>query len=319
MSIIFDRRHKDPIYIETAEGIRIKEHKDLLSIRTNVTDFVDFFSYCRYGHQYLIRLPGNVSKSYIKTYNELISQHRYGVESVNIHTIEKNRDNGRYITKEELNKILPDEQKDIIFRREMAYSRFLFKSKDGDREIILVGEPDRLSRENGNIIVVEDKPGNWHYYRDYPYSSYVLQAAIYAYSKFSLEIRPTINKVGENDNIDVNDITYQRKLDFVDAISDTKYDYDGNKKFFDMPHKKKILRINIRDPKFPEDIEDNLVITFDVDIDKYFSNYIINNFENFTNILSIIITKSGNGLLKCRHCRYVGYCPMMSLLSALRS
>jgi hypothetical protein len=308
---------KNEIKIDTYDNITIKYFRDLLSIRTQVTDFVPFIAHCRYRYDYpyYIKRP-DPEKSYFiseRKYYE-ISRYTYVKKSRDVHRIEKIKEvinpkieefDGR-----EFDRILPRSEEDIVnIPRDRTYSRLSVIDIKKNIELILVGRPDKISRIDKNLIIEEDKPGNLFDYAYNPFEFHILQASVYIKSKFSYKFRPSCGKVGICDTSSyVNQPTISQAWNNEPVIVN---DYDRNDRaFFDIPHQKKMLIINIKDPKFQQDIENNAVAILAMEYDNKIERYLNENLSIYMNMISASIYGNHyDNFNKCNLCLYIK-CPI---------
>lgn len=317
MAINFIKNGKEnKIRIDTNDNITIKYFTNLISIRTQVTDFVSFISHCRYGskYPYFIKIPEVESSYYhsqLEHYNNDDRVHTLKFRDV--HQIEKIKEisNNKipYFDYREFCRALPSIEEDIInIPREGIYSRLSTINKK-NVELILVGRPDKVLRVGKNLIVEEDKPGNLFDYAYNPFAFHILQAATYIKSKFSYMFRPTCGKVGR---CDASKYVGQRTISEAwlnEPVIVNDYDRDNND-FIDIHHQKKILKIIIKDPKFSPNIEKNTVAIFQKEYDDNIEKFLYANISVFmTMITSSIHGNHFDNFNKCNLCSYIS-CPI---------
>ena len=94
-----------------------------------------------------------------------------------------------------------------------------------------------------------------------------------------------------------------------EPITVSDYDRD-NHDFFYIPHKKKILIINIKDPKFPQDIENNVVAILSAEYDRAIERYLNENLSIYMGMISASIYGNHfDNFKKCNLCTYI-VCPI---------
>ncbi len=300
------------------EGLTIKIFENLLSVRFQAKEFALLMTYCKYRAPfydvYIKHLvEPEINDSYIASKREYTIKNDiryYPVKSGSLcHAIEKKKEmeTGKIEmpTKKELRQTLPDTKKDIELPRDDIYSRlsFIKKTYRGDMEVILTGRPDKILRKSEYLIIEEDKSSNdpFNYVKNKDlFLPFILQTLVYANSRLSI-FRPVTKKVGKCDSSQ-----YINQLDIFQAWDNNPgsiiiNDYDrGNEEFFDIPCKKKILKINIKDSRFIQNIEDNIAVKIEIEYNKEIENYLRLNLLNFMNL--ILRTIDGNHPDKFREC-----------------
>lgn len=307
------------IEISSKSNIIIKEFMDLLSIRIPVRHFVDIIKHCGYKHNIHFNRQ-QLNRSYV---NYIYKNGRLN-KNGNLHKIEKikemlyDKDKLFYIDKfSEPNKILESEDINISFPRESVRTRFLYKilkinndKYNKDIELILVGLPDKILRYNQSLIIEEDKPGDLRCNK-HDFFPDILQSYIYLKSKFSVLHMPVSKKVGPFDTRSTYDDSYQTSLDemFDESILNPN-DYDKNTNiFFEIHHQKEILRVYIKDPRLPINI-DNKVMELGIYCDNNIEEFLKKNIEIFLDIIiGAIDNDHYDDFGKCKLCRR-NICPI---------
>ena len=168
---------------------------------------------------------------------------------------------------------LVDSKKDIEFARESVLTRYqtTIDLEDSDMSVFLFGKADKVLRNNGMLIVEDSKyPNNpWQYLKiNRPYENQKMQALVYVNSQFS-----------ENTSF-------------------------GSDEWFDIPHKEKVWRINIKD----SDTEDSIKLFEGIQTNKD-TEILDDQIERFGSIaLDIIEPSHHNNKRKCASCRFLNYC-----------
>jgi CRISPR/Cas system-associated exonuclease Cas4 (RecB family) len=267
--------------------IRIIDHDDTLSIACSVSEFVFCMEYCEFKIPFYIggiKAPKHIESELRKAEGK--SGHEQE-EKIEIKKIEKGEI--ELLTKEEMITRLPDINANITFNREDIITKLFYKTKIDARDIdlILTGRADKVLREDGYLIVHEDKfPRNPLDYKrkSAPFNSQILQALIYLNSKFkkiaTMEDMWTCQDIQNLININ---------------------------KSFEIPHNNKKWIINIRDKN--AEVDNNIVKTFDgiqTDQDRI---YLEGNLYRF---IGLVLGKSekihhGN-TRKCVPCEYASIC-----------
>lgn len=270
--------------------IRIIDHDDTLSIECSVSEFVFCMGYCEYKIPFYI--GGIKPPKHIESEIRL-AEGRAGhkkEEKIEKEKIEKGEI--ELLTKEEMFTRLPDVNANIAFGREDIITKFFYKTKIDatDIDLILTGRADKVSREDGYLVVYEDKfPKNPLDYtrKTAPFSSQILQALIYLNSKFKKK----------DVTITLEDMWACQDIQKLANVS----------KSFEIPHKYKKWVINIRD-KYTE-AENNVIKTFDgieTDQDKI---YLEGNIYRFIGLVLGKKEKIHHGSIrKCAPCEYASMC-----------
>lgn len=270
--------------------IRIIDHDDTLSVACSVSEFVFSMGYCEYKIPFYVGgiKPPRHMESEIRKSEGRIGHKKE--EQIEIGKIEKGEI--ELLTKEEMITRLPDVNANISFSREDIITKLFYKTKIDSRDIdlVLTGRADKVSREDGYLVVYEDKfPKNPLEYakRSVPFSSQILQALIYLNSKFK-----------KKDNI----IT----IEDMWACQDIQKLVDISKSF-EIPHINKKWVINIRDRS--EESENNVVKTFDgIQTDKDRA-YLEGNLYRFVGLVLGKREKIHHGSTrKCAPCEYKSMC-----------
>ena len=173
------------------------------------------------------------------------------------------------LTQEEL----IDSKKDIEFVRESIFTRYETTLDLGDRDlrILLFGKADKVMR-NGEMLIVEDSkyPKNVDRYLkiNRPFESQKMQTLVYVNSQFS-----------ENTSF-------------------------GSDDWFDIPHKEKVWRINIKDSDSGDSIK-----LFEGVQTKNDKEILDSRIERFGSIaLNIVDPQHHGSTKKCFSCRFSDYC-----------
>lgn len=270
--------------------IRIIDHDDTLSVACSVSEFVFSMGYCEYKIPFYVGgiKPPRHMESEIRKSEGRIGHKKE--EQIEIGKIEKGEI--ELLTKEEMITRLPDVNANISFSREDIITKLFYKTKIDSRDIdlVLTGRADKVSREDGCLVVYEDKfPKNPLEYakRSVPFSSQILQALIYLNSKFK-----------KKDNvITIEDMWACQDIQKLADIS----------KSFEIPHINKKWVINIRDRS--EESENNVVKTFDgIQTDKDRA-YLEGNLYRFIGLVLGKREKIHHGSTrKCAPCEYKSMC-----------
>ncbi len=276
--------------------IRVIDLDDTLSITCSVSEFVFGMNYCEYKIPFYI---GGIKPPKNAEVEMRTSEGRSGhkkEEKIEIEKIEKGE--MKPVTNEQMFAKLQDIDANIEFTREHVTTKLSFRTNIEDKNINLVlsGRADKISRENGCLIVYEDKfPKNPLDYekRSSPFSSQVMQALIYLNSRF-------------------------KKKDFTITIEDMWTCQDLQRlvdisKSFEIPHKDKKWIINIRDRNACAD--NNIIKTFcgiQTDQDKI---YIESNLYRFVGIVLGYKEKiHHDNIRKCNPCEYASMCKYKKII-----
>ena len=268
--------------------IRIIDHDDTLSIACSVSEFIFGMGYCEYKIPFYvggIKPPRHIESEIRKADGRI----GHGMEEkIEAEKIEKGEI--EMLTKEEIFTRLPDIDANIAFAREDIITKLFFKTKIDERDIdlVLTGRADKVSRENGYLVVYEDKfPRNPVDYvkKSAPFGSQILQALVYLNSKF----KKKDTTITLEDMWECKDI---RKLADVN-------------KSFEIPHRYKKWVVNIRD-KYADN---NIVKTFDGIQTEQDKTYLEGNLYRFIGLVLGQKEKvHHNSIRKCSPCEYAPIC-----------
>ncbi len=270
--------------------IKITGYENEILMTCPVSEFIFGMGYCEYKIPFYvkgIRPPRNVEAEMRKSAGR--SSHKKE-EKIEIEKIEK----GEIIpvTREQMFTKLSDLDFDLEFTREDIITKLNFRTTvdNVNIDLTLSGRADKISRENGYLIVYEDKfPKNPLDYvkRNAPFSNQILQALVYLNSRFKKkDLDVTIEDM----------FTYQDVKKIV-GISNS----------FEIPHKNKKWVINIRDKN--ANIENNIVKTFfgeQTERDKIYLDDILYRFVNVT--LGYKKKVHHDNARKCNPCEYASVC-----------
>lgn len=297
-------------------SLAVKLYKDFQSIRCSVSYFLNCINNCPIMIRLMHRIPitnsfNDISEEAFEEAAELLIEKVTAIERKVIflkgdpriiggiyHAREKENDIGENFSgrEHELHNILSNITTDIDFARESVNSRLILRNKDV--ELILIGRPDKISRCDKHLLILDDKysPNIFDYkYKKCPDYDHLFQVLIYLNSEFSVSYRPTIEK------IDISDIpTDQTTLDhhFGTAISN-----NGNynsRDWFKIPHRVKVWVVNIRD----SDNNGDIAKTFYGILDKDMASLLLLVLLQFTGMIfknrkdNIILCRS-SCLVKC--------------------
>ena len=168
---------------------------------------------------------------------------------------------------------LEDKKKDIEFARESVFTRYqtTLSLDEGILTILLFGKADKILRSNELLIDEDSKfPKNpWRYLKiNEPFEGQKMQTLVYVNSQFS-----------ENRSF-------------------------GTDEWFEIPHKKKGWRINIKDLK-----TGNSIRLFEGIQTQHDKEILDNNIIRFSKLaLGSILPLHHNNTNKCASCRFFSYC-----------
>ena len=168
---------------------------------------------------------------------------------------------------------LIDSKKDLEFARESVFTRYetTLGLGDSDLRVLLFGKADKIMR-NGEMLIVEDSKysmnASRYLNRNSPYESQKMQTLVYVNSQFS-----------ENTSF-------------------------GSDDWFDIPHKEKVWRINIKDPDTGESVR--LFEGIQTKNDKEILDSRIARFGSIA--LNIVDPHHHGSTKKCFSCRFSGCC-----------